>query len=409
MPASASSVRSMAAMSSRSSSWPRPDGTLHPVQQAMVDTHASQCGFCTPGFVMSLYGLWMQDPKPIDPGNREGAAGQSLPLHRLCGDHPRRARPFPLSAIWTRIRWSPNAQAITEQLQALKDGKRVEIGEGKQRLIAARQSSMISPKSTRPIPSATHRCRLDRCRALGDEVHARDRAGRLPRRISMSCGRSPKSDGGMTLGAGVSYTEAYPLIVAHFPQLDGTLEPHRRRAGAQHGHGRRQHRQRLADRRHAAGLIALGATVSCARARAARRCRSRTTSSTMASRTGSPANSSRRSHIPFLGERRRFSPSTRSPSGWTRTFPPSAAHSDLTLDERRQGRATSVIAFGGMAGNAEARRGGRSGADRQPWNEATIEAAVAAFAEDFTPLTDLARLGRLPPAGGEEPAAALLS
>ncbi len=32
-----------------------PEGKLHPVQQAMVDHHGSQCGFCTPGFVMSLY------------------------------------------------------------------------------------------------------------------------------------------------------------------------------------------------------------------------------------------------------------------------------------------------------------------------------------------------------------------
>ena len=31
-----------------------PDGALHPVQQAMVDHHGSQCGFCTPGFVMSM-------------------------------------------------------------------------------------------------------------------------------------------------------------------------------------------------------------------------------------------------------------------------------------------------------------------------------------------------------------------
>ncbi|MDP2000934.1 MAG: xanthine dehydrogenase small subunit [Rhodoferax sp.] len=34
------------------------DGTLHPAQQAMVAQHASQCGFCTPGFVMSLFGMY---------------------------------------------------------------------------------------------------------------------------------------------------------------------------------------------------------------------------------------------------------------------------------------------------------------------------------------------------------------
>ncbi len=34
------------------------EGQLHPAQQAMVDCHGSQCGFCTPGFVMSLFALW---------------------------------------------------------------------------------------------------------------------------------------------------------------------------------------------------------------------------------------------------------------------------------------------------------------------------------------------------------------
>ena len=37
----------------------REDGQLHPVQQALIDHHGSQCGFCTPGFVVSLYGGWL--------------------------------------------------------------------------------------------------------------------------------------------------------------------------------------------------------------------------------------------------------------------------------------------------------------------------------------------------------------
>lgn len=42
------------------------DGRLHPIQQAMVDRHGSQCGFCTPGFVMSLFTMLhaTQGPQP---------------------------------------------------------------------------------------------------------------------------------------------------------------------------------------------------------------------------------------------------------------------------------------------------------------------------------------------------------
>lgn len=43
-----------------------PDGALSPVQQAMVDCHGSQCGFCTPGFVMSIHALRMRNPDPSE-------------------------------------------------------------------------------------------------------------------------------------------------------------------------------------------------------------------------------------------------------------------------------------------------------------------------------------------------------
>jgi xanthine dehydrogenase small subunit len=38
----------------------QPGGALHPVQQAMVECHGSQCGFCTPGFVMSLWAMYLK-------------------------------------------------------------------------------------------------------------------------------------------------------------------------------------------------------------------------------------------------------------------------------------------------------------------------------------------------------------
>jgi xanthine dehydrogenase small subunit len=40
------------------------NGGLHPVQQALVDAHGSQCGFCTPGFVMSLYATYLSERRP---------------------------------------------------------------------------------------------------------------------------------------------------------------------------------------------------------------------------------------------------------------------------------------------------------------------------------------------------------
>ena len=40
------------------------DGALHPVQQALIEAHGSQCGFCTPGFVMSLFALYRENPSP---------------------------------------------------------------------------------------------------------------------------------------------------------------------------------------------------------------------------------------------------------------------------------------------------------------------------------------------------------
>jgi xanthine dehydrogenase small subunit len=61
------------------------DGTLHPVQQALVDCHGSQCGFCTPGFVMSLFALYKSAQKPSRREINDALAGN---LCRCTGYRP---------------------------------------------------------------------------------------------------------------------------------------------------------------------------------------------------------------------------------------------------------------------------------------------------------------------------------
>jgi carbon-monoxide dehydrogenase small subunit len=51
------------------------DGTLHPIQQAFWDHHGLQCGYCTPGMLITAYELLTQTPDPSEAEVREAIAG----------------------------------------------------------------------------------------------------------------------------------------------------------------------------------------------------------------------------------------------------------------------------------------------------------------------------------------------
>ena len=81
-----------------------PEEDPHPVQQAMMDHHASQCGFCTPGFVMSLFALYLHEPAPTRERVMETLAGN---LCRCTGYRPiieagMRMGEYPTPARWGR-------------------------------------------------------------------------------------------------------------------------------------------------------------------------------------------------------------------------------------------------------------------------------------------------------------------
>ncbi|MFD1712068.1 xanthine dehydrogenase small subunit [Ottowia sp. GY511] len=89
------------------------DGTLHPAQRAMVECHGSQCGFCTPGFVMSLFTLHRQ---------RAGAAmTRDEAVHALSGNLCRCTgyRPI-LDAAQTMHHWPEPALDEADLLQKMQ-------------------------------------------------------------------------------------------------------------------------------------------------------------------------------------------------------------------------------------------------------------------------------------------------
>jgi carbon-monoxide dehydrogenase small subunit len=60
------------------------DGTLHPMQQAFMENHALQCGYCTPGMVMAATSLLQENPNPSERDVRIGLEGN---LCRCTGYH----------------------------------------------------------------------------------------------------------------------------------------------------------------------------------------------------------------------------------------------------------------------------------------------------------------------------------
>ena len=62
----------------------KPDGTLHPMQQAFKENHGLQCGFCTPGMVMNALDFARSNPNPSEKEVRESLEGN---LCRCTGYH----------------------------------------------------------------------------------------------------------------------------------------------------------------------------------------------------------------------------------------------------------------------------------------------------------------------------------
>ncbi len=101
-------------------------GGLHPVQAAMVDNHGSQCGFCTPGIVMSLFTLYCHGARPV---TREAAcdalAGN---LCRCTGYRPILDAALEACAEAPQDGFAERAAVTAAALASLADGRDLFVG-----------------------------------------------------------------------------------------------------------------------------------------------------------------------------------------------------------------------------------------------------------------------------------------
>ena len=90
---------------------------LHPVQQSMVDNHGSQCGFCTPGFVMSMFGMYKDKVKPSNQNIDEYLAGN---LCRCTGYNSIKKAAKKMYSYGRKDKFSKNENKIIKLLKKIK-------------------------------------------------------------------------------------------------------------------------------------------------------------------------------------------------------------------------------------------------------------------------------------------------
>ncbi|MEE1611196.1 xanthine dehydrogenase small subunit [Microvirga sp. CF3016] len=101
-------------------------GELHPVQSAMVAHHGSQCGFCTPGIVMSLFTLYHEGERPLSRDNVNDALAGNL--CRCTGYRPIVDAALEACSGQADDSFSANGERTTQGLMRLADGRDVFVG-----------------------------------------------------------------------------------------------------------------------------------------------------------------------------------------------------------------------------------------------------------------------------------------
>ncbi len=353
------------------------DGTLHPVQRCMVECHGSQCGFCTPGFVMSMWHSFeahqAAGTKPtrqqladelsgnlcrctgyrpiLDAGQRLFEGGFSERLDREAIAAALRAldaKPLSIDGVF-------HAPRTTEAFAALREAK------PQARIVAGSTDIALWVNKQH--------------RELGEMLYVGDVAGLK---------RIGRSESAITIGAAASLEDAWGALAADWPPLREMFlrfaSPPVRHAGTMGGNV--ANGSPIGD--SAPVLIALGSTIVLRRGAAERRMPLEDFYVDYMKNRLEPGEFVAAIEVP-RGARtiRAYKISKRFDSDISAV----CAALAVELDGDRIGSARLV--FGGMAAIVRRATNAEKALTNLPWTETTLRAAQAALAQDYNPLTDL--------------------
>ncbi|MCD2174196.1 xanthine dehydrogenase small subunit [Rhizobium sp. C4] len=361
-----------------------PNGILTPIQQALADLHGSQCGFCTPGIVMSLYALLMENPTPSRAEIEVALQGNLC----RCTGYESIFRAVEAAAA-DMSKASPDRLTLAREniiatLNDLKPKRTIRIFHGQQRSIipfntadladayATEPNAVIVAGATdvglwvtkqmrqlSPVIFINHLTELQTITETDDKVH---------------------------LGAVVTYTQAQDVLAKSFPALGKLLI----RIGGQQVRnmgtigGNVANGSPIGDTPPA--LIALNATLHLRSRNGTRSLPLEDYFVEYGKQAKEPGEFVEALDIPKLGKDEFYAIYKISKR---RDEDISALCAAFKLKLDAAGNVASIrIAFGGMAGTPKRASLTEAFLTGKPWNEATVTAARAELAKDYAPLSD---------------------
>jgi xanthine dehydrogenase small subunit len=352
-----------------------PNGALHPVQQAMIDTDATQCGFCTPGFVMAMFAFHQGGEPAEDSIIHEALAGNLCRCtgYRSIVEACRQAARTP--RVDTENDDEADALAALPVCSDYRAGGQVLLRPGSLDALFAAMADFPGALLLGGGTDLGLRVSKDR-----EAIAAVISLAAVPelRRINVA----PDA---LELGGAVTYTQAMPNIDRHFPSFGALL----RRIGS------RQIRNLGTIAGNLVTASPIGDTIPCLIALGA--------SVTLASRAGEkvmpvesfitgyrksalrPGEVISAVRIPFLGEDTSFATyklSKRFDQDISTVI--AAFHLECRNGEVHRLRAV----YGGMAERVMRANNVETALAGRPWNSGTLANIDVALARDFNPMTD---------------------